>query len=125
MHWPWWVSLIVATSVAQVFVIAYFVRRTYKRWAEIEQREAHIRATGEAGTALVTEINDTGRQFGPNDHPIVQLRLQVEPARGLPFDTTLEARLSPVRIGNFTEGKRIAVRIDPLTQAVAIDQRTQ
>ena len=125
LNWPWWAYLILVLLGLEAFVIAFFIRRTFKRKAQAERQEAFIRTTGEPGTALVVEITDTGERSESESYLFVKLRLQVTPSISAPFHTTIDARISPVRLADFAEGKQIAVRIEPGTQVVVIDQRVQ
>ena len=125
MEWPWWATLIVVLILLEVLVFAFFIRRNMAHRAEITHQENVVRDTGESTTALVLETTDTGKRLGAYLYIVVKLRLQITPSTGSAFETTIEANISPVRLGDFAEGKQIAVRCNPQTRAVVIDQRTR
>lgn len=123
MEIPGWAWLVVLLIVVEAVVLIGFFRKQAARRAAAEAQVVQVQRTGDPATARVLETIDTGRRLGEVAYLIVKLRLAVQPASGEPFETLIEARISPVRIGDFSEGREIAVRVDPQTRAVAVDQR--
>ena len=118
--WP--VSIL---SLLQILVLVLILGGLYKRIQAKKRHEEHVRNTGTPATALVLDATDTGDHDENSSLLHIMLHLQVTPSIGTPFETTLKSKISPIRIADFTEGKEIAVRVEPQTQFVVIDQRVQ
>ena len=120
----WWV-LIVVLCLTNIVTVIYVIQRAANRQTAQARQEASVRSSGEAARALIMESTDTGTRYGAFTFLLIRLRLRVSPAFGDAFETTIEAKISPVRVPDFAEGKEIAVRIAPDTRQVVIDQRVQ
>ncbi|KOF52423.1 MULTISPECIES: DUF4381 family protein [unclassified Achromobacter] len=123
--WAWWAIGLGLFVVIEACVALWFIRKQVQRRQEAAAQVEQVRRTGDPASALVLEATDTGKRLGAYTYFVVKLRLRVTPAAGEAFETEINANISPVRIPDFAEGKVIAVRVDPRTRAVAVDQRTQ
>ena len=112
-------------TLLQILVVGLILWGMFKRKRAKERHEEHVRNTGTPATALVLDATDTGDHDENSSLLHIMLRLQVTPSIGAPFETTLKSKISPIRIADFTEGKEIAVRVEPQTQFVVIAQRVQ
>jgi hypothetical protein len=75
-----------------------------------------LQETGEAATARVVEIWDTGMTV--NDDPVIGLRVEVSRADGSVYTATIAKSLvSRVHIPQFQPGSTVPVRIDPQDSA--------
>jgi hypothetical protein len=127
--WPGWTWAIVAIVVLSLIQAGLHIRgemRRRARDAAVVARQDQVRTTGRPARAVVVRTTDTGIRLGAVTFFVIDLALHVEGDDTLPaFDTTLRTRISPVRLGDFAEGKTIQVRVDPATREVAVDQRTE
>ncbi|ANN79401.1 hypothetical protein [Bordetella flabilis] len=127
--WPGWTWLIVAVIVLSILQAGLHVRAEMRRRAgdrAVAARQEAVRQTGRPAQAVVLQTRDTGIRLGATTFFVIDLTLRVQGDAQLPaFDTTLRVPISPVRLGDFAEGKTIRVRIDAGTREVAVDQRTE
>jgi hypothetical protein len=121
-----WAVIILVVLTAIALRGYWAVRRHFGERERAEQRLDNIRTAGTPATATVLAAADTGVRRGADTFFLVALTLRVLPEDGVDsFDTSITVPLSPVRIPDFAEGRRIKVKVDPGTHDVAVDQRTQ
>jgi hypothetical protein len=70
-----------------------------------------LMANGQAGSATITAIRDTGVTI--NDNPTVELDLSVALAGGEPYAVTHRQTISRIAIPSFQPGATVPVRVDP------------
>ena len=100
------------------------IKRQVDTVSAAQKRQETIRTTGISGTATVIEVTDTGTRLGNDLYYVLSMTLAVDATDTLPaFQTTISVPVSPVRMPDFAEGKQIAVRIEPETREVVVDQR--
>ncbi len=95
-------GVVVAVSVIVVAVRASAAARAGRK---------RIWETGAAATARVLAIGADGSSF--NDHPNVDLQLEVTRDGGTPYKATVRALISQLAIPRIQPGCTIAVRVDP------------
>ena len=105
-----WASVAIVPGV--IFAVTFIILA----WVLVpkvlaERRNARILREGVAARALVTSIVPTGSHH--NEDPEVVISLQVTPAEGKPFSSTVEMALSPVHLPRFQPGLTVNVRFDP------------
>jgi len=79
--------------------------------AEESQRANHLAAVGRPGTATITALRDTGATV--NEHPIVELDLQVSVDGGAPYPVTIRQTINRLFTANFQPGNTVSVKVDP------------
>lgn len=75
------------------------------------QRAQHLALNGVPGLATITSIRDTGTTI--NEHPLVELGLQVSLSGHSPYDVTHTQLINRLAVGGFTPGATVPVRVDP------------
>ncbi len=75
------------------------------------QRANHLSTAGLPGTATITALRDTGATV--NDHPVVELDLQVSLSGGAPYAATTRQTINRLYVGNFQPGTAVSVKVDP------------
>jgi len=75
------------------------------------QRAQHLALNGVPGQATITTIRDTGTTI--NDHPVVELGLDVTLDGRPPYAVTHTQLISRLAVGGFTPGATVPVRVDP------------
>ena len=75
------------------------------------QKAQHLMAAGRVGTATVTALRDSGMTI--NDHPVVDLDLQVVVDGGVPYAVTHRQTINRLAIAGFQPGATVPVRVDP------------
>jgi hypothetical protein len=76
-----------------------------------DRRNERILREGVPAKARVTDIVPTGSHH--NEDPEVVLSLEVTPAQGKPFASTVETHMSVVYLPRFQPGSIVNVRFDP------------
>jgi hypothetical protein len=71
----------------------------------------HLMANGQAGSATITAVRDTGVTV--NDDPTVEIDLDVSLAGGEPYAVTHRQTISRIAIPSFQPGATVPVRVDP------------
>jgi hypothetical protein len=71
----------------------------------------HLMANGQAGSATITAVRDTGMTI--NDNPTVELDLDVSLVGGEPYAVTHRQTISRIAIPSFQPGATVPVRVDP------------
>lgn len=123
--WTWWAVAISLFLLIEALMAIWYIRKLSRQRIEATARQEEIRHTGEAGSALVLEVTDTGTRLGAYSFLILRLRLRVTCLNGEEFETEINAPISPLRISDFAEGKHIKVSIDTNVRTVVVNQRTQ
>ena len=75
------------------------------------QRAQHLALNGVPGQATITTIRDTGTTI--NDHPVVELGLDVTLDGRPPYAVTHTQLINRLAVGGFTPGAIVPVRVDP------------
>jgi hypothetical protein len=70
-----------------------------------------LMANGQAGSATITAIRDTGMTI--NDNPTVELDLSVTVNGAEPYAVTHRQTISRIAIASFQPGATVPVRVDP------------
>jgi hypothetical protein len=123
--WAGW-SIVVAIVIAVEAALAiYTVWRHNERKAQAARVQHAIQRNGMPATARILQSLDTGARLGAEQYFIWKLRLSVQPGAATPFETEISVPLSPMRFGDFSEGRDIQVRMDARTREVVVDQRTE
>ncbi|WP_027007436.1 DUF3592 domain-containing protein [Conexibacter woesei] len=71
----------------------------------------HLMANGQAGSATITAVRDTGMTI--NDNPTVEMDLDVSLGGGEPYAVTHRQTISRIAIPSFQPGATVPVRVDP------------
>lgn len=71
----------------------------------------HLMANGQAGSATITAVRDTGMTI--DDNPTVEIDLDVSLAGGAPYAVTHRQTISRIAIPSFQPGATVPVRVDP------------
>lgn len=71
---------------------------------------SYLMQHGVPGTATVVRLEETRSRI--NEDPVVKLTLDVVPDGLAPFEATLRAGISPLRLPYVTPGSDIAVKVD-------------
>jgi len=74
-------------------------------------RAQHLAQNGLVGSATITSIRDTGTTI--NEHPLVELGLQVSLDGRSPYLVTHTQLISRLAVGGFIPGATVPVRVDP------------
>jgi hypothetical protein len=72
----------------------------------------HLMANGQAGSATITALRDTGVTI--NDNPTVELDLSVTVDGTEPYAVTHRQTISRIAIPSFQPGATVPVRVDPV-----------
>ncbi|MDA0181074.1 DUF3592 domain-containing protein [Solirubrobacter phytolaccae] len=75
------------------------------------QRAQHLAVNGLAGSATITSVRDTGTTI--NEHPLVELGLDVTLDGRPPYAVTHTQLISRLAAPGFTPGATVPVRVDP------------
>jgi len=93
----------------------------YKLAFQQIQLSKRLQKEGIAGTALITEVKDTGTTFSEN--PQILLSLEVKDSRGERYNASLLKVVSKYTPFIYQPGMTVAVKIDPENKMlVAIDE---
>jgi hypothetical protein len=79
-----------------------------------------LQSKGLPAQATVLALRDTGMTI--NQSPVAHLKLRVEPGDRAPFEAETELLLNRLEVPQVQPGAQVAVRYDPDTHAVALDQ---
>jgi hypothetical protein len=123
--WAGWTSLVLLIIVAEGGMALYMVKRRQYRRLALARTQETIQRTGHQSTARILQTMDTGTRLGADQFFVWRLTLAVEHAVHGPFETEIRVPISPVRFGDFAEGRSIRVRVDTHTREVVVDQRTE
>ena len=74
-------------------------------------RNRHLLQSGESAAAVILELHDTGVTV--NDHPQVELVLDVLPANRSPFRATARTLISRLHTSQVQPGMQVLVKYDP------------
>ena len=75
------------------------------------QLAEHLALNGLVGSATITSVRDTGTTI--NEHPLVELGLQVSLDGRPPYPVTHTQLVNRLAVGGFTPGATVPVRVDP------------
>lgn len=82
------------------------------------QRANHLATAGVPGTATITALRDTGTSV--NDHPVVELDLEVTLPGAAPYAATCRQTINRLFVGNFQPGATVGVKVDPADRSQLI-----
>ncbi|AOB33238.1 hypothetical protein AKI39_24490 [Bordetella sp. H567] len=124
-EWAGWTSLVLLIIVAEGGMALYMARRRQHRMLALAQARETVQRTGVPATARILRTVDTGTRLGADRFFVWKLSLAVDHAAQGAFETEIRVPISPVRFGDFAEGRDIRVRIDAHSGKVVVDQRTE
>lgn len=79
--------------------------------SEDQQKAQHLMANGRVGSAVITDVRQTGMYV--NENPQVEMDLQVN-VEGIPAYTTTQRQvIAQIAIPQFQPGATVPVRVDP------------
>lgn len=112
-----WLWVMVLSALAVLVLQRLVVRLVTK-----EARSDQLLSVGVPATATVLDSYDTGNRVA-SIFILTKLSLRVELGEGQDaFDTEITAPISPVKLAEFSPGRVIKIRLDPVTREVAVDQ---
>lgn len=86
----------------------------------IENRQ--VLENGQPAYAKVLEVSDTGTTI--NNDPLVRFKLEVHPPGGAVFEAETERLIPRLQISQIQPGVEVAVKFDPDTREVAIENES-
>lgn len=105
-------------SALAVLVLQRVIVRVVTKESDVK----HLLSTGVPATATVLDSFDTGNRVA-SIYILAKLSLRVEREAGEgTFDAEITVPISPVKLAEFSPGRVIKVRVDPVTRQVAVDQ---
>ncbi|MDP9882216.1 hypothetical protein J2W25_006509 [Variovorax boronicumulans] len=114
------IELLVVVVVAVVVVFA--LQRLVVRFKADTGKAEHVLRSGQPATAVILDTYDTGERIDTM-YVLVRMRLLVEASpEWSAFESDIVVPVSPVKLSDFSVGKRAKVRVIAASRDIAIDQ---